>query len=226
VWRDDFDGPAGAPPSAAHWSCVTGGGGWGDEQLQTYAEANAALDGEGRLAITARREPDGTITSARLHTKGKVTARYARVEASIRVPAGRGLWAAFWMLGEDIDEAGWPACGEIDVMEQVGSEPRAVHGTIHLPGRAGVGGGLGAVHHAAEPLSAGFHVYGVAWTERAITWELDGRPWAVRERGTPWPFDHDFHLLLNLAVGGRWPGNETGDPSLPATMLVEWVQVT
>jgi beta-glucanase (GH16 family) len=225
VWIDDFDGPAGAPPSPVHWSFETGGGGWGDEQLQTYTEANARLDGEGRLAITARREEDGTITSARLHTKGKVTARHARVEASIRVPAGGGLWPAFWMLGEDIDEVGWPACGEIDVMEHVGSEPHAVHGTIHLPGHAGVGRGLGAAHRAPEPLAGGFHVYGVEWTEERITWELDGKPWAARERGAAWPFDHDFHLLLNLAVGGRWPGNETDDPSLPATMLVEWVRV-
>jgi hypothetical protein len=164
VWLDDFDGPAGAPPSSAHWTPEQGGGGWGDDQLQTYTERNAALDGQGRLEIVARREEDGTITSARLHTKGKVHARHARVEASIRVPAGRGMWPAFWMLGSDIDEVGWPACGEIDVMEHVGSEPCVVHGTTHVPNAAGVGLGIGSSFAAREPLADGFHVYGVEWT--------------------------------------------------------------
>lgn len=229
MWIDDFDGPAGAPPDPGHWSHELGGGGWGDEQLQHYTDdpANACLDGRGRLAITARRERDGTITSARLRTLGSVSARHARVEASIRVPAGPGVWPAFWMLGTDIDAIGWPACGEIDVMEHVGSEPRIVHGTAHGPGYAGVGGGIGHAHAAPAPLAGAFHVYGVEWSAERITWRLDGEPYGTLARADApaWVFDHDFFLLLNLAVGGSWPGNETADPSLPATMLVEWVRV-
>jgi beta-glucanase (GH16 family) len=156
-----------------------------------------------------------------------VAARYGRVEASIQVPAGAGVWPAFWMLGDDIDEVGWPACGEIDVMEHVGSEPRTVHGTLHGPGYAGVGRGKGTAHDAGVELAGAFHVYAVDWTAQRITWLLDGSPYASLARAdvSAWVFDHDFHLLLNLAVGGRWPGNETDVPSLPATMLVEWVRV-
>ena len=119
--------PAGTAPSARHWRAELGGGGWGDEQLQTYTDdpANVALDGAGRLAIVARRRPaDGAVTSARLITKGLVAARHGRIEARIKVPAGRGVWAAFWLLGTDIDAVGWPRCGEIDAIGHVGSRPR------------------------------------------------------------------------------------------------------
>ena len=136
-WTDDFQGPAGQPPDPGAWGYELGAGGWGCEQPQHYTSSpgNARLTGAGQLAITARREADGRITSARLITKGRVTARYGRVEARIRVPAERGTWTAFWMLGHDIDEVGWPACGEIDVMEQVAVDPNRVHGKI---GRAHV----------------------------------------------------------------------------------------
>jgi beta-glucanase (GH16 family) len=220
---DDFDGPAGAPPGPA-WTAELGGGGWGDEQLQTYTQENAALDGHGCLAITARRD----LTSARLITKGRVTARHGRVEARIRVPAGPGVWPAFWMLGADIDAVGWPACGEIDVMEVVGSEPRTVHATVHCPGHAGVGHGLGAAHTVARDLAEDFHVYAVDWTPDQITWRLDDVAYRTLARADvpAWAFDGDMFLLLNLAIGGGWPGNELDPNSLPATMLVDWVRVS
>jgi beta-glucanase (GH16 family) len=229
VWADDFDGPEGTPPSPRYWSAELGGGGWGDEQLQVYTgdRANAALDGDGNLAIVARREPS-RITSARLVTKGRVAARHGRIEARIKVPAGSGVWAAFWLLGDDIDDVGWPACGEIDVMEHVGSEPRTVHGTLHGPGYAGVGRGLGASFDAGVDLSEDFHVYAVDWTAERITWSLDGaRYHSLARADVPeWVFDHDFHLLLNVAIGGSWPGNALDERSLPATMLVDYVSAT
>ena len=144
------------------------------------------------------------------------------------MPAGPGLWSAFWMLGTDIDDVGWPACGEIDVMEHVGRTPSAVHGTLHGPGYAGLAGGIGHAHDAGTDLGAGFHVYGVDWSADRVTWLLDGRPYGTltpRDVPGPWPFDHDFYLLVNLAVGGDWPGNATAEPALPATMLVDWVRV-
>ena len=228
VWADDFDGPAGAAPSPRWWTTELGPG--DERQLQTYTAppANAALDGAGHLAIEARREPDGTVTSARLITKDRVAVRHGRVEARMRVPDGRGVWPAFWMLGADIDEVGWPACGEIDVMEHVGSQPRTVHGTLHGPGYAGVEHGIGTASDAGVPLADDFHVYGVDWASGRITWTLDGEPYAtLTPADVPdWRFDHDFYLLLNLAIGGTWPGNDVDDPPLPATLLVDWVRVS
>jgi beta-glucanase (GH16 family) len=228
VWIDDFDGPAGTPPSPRFWSAELGGGGWGDEQLQVYTEdpANVALDGNGNLAIVACRREHAGITSARLITKGRVAARYGRVEARIKVPPGSGVWPAFWLLGTDIDAVGWPRCGEIDVMEVVGSEPRTVHGTLHGPGYAGVGKGIGASYDAGADLSDDFHSYAVDWTADRISWSLDGASYncIARDDVPAWAFDHDFYLLLNLAIGGSWPGNALDERSLPATMLVDWVQ--
>lgn len=230
MWVHDFEGPRGHPPDPRVWTHEVGGGGWGDGQLQVYTDgaANAALDGDGHLVISARREKDGAITSARLTTQDRFTTTFGRIEARIKVPDGRGTWPAFWMLGADIDAVGWPACGEIDVMEHVGTDPRRAHGTIHGPGFSGLAGGIGAAIDAGVDLSADFHDYGVEWDDAGITWLLDGRP---RHRLTPydvpgpWPFRHPFFLLLNLAIGGDWPGQETEDPDLPADLLVDWIRV-
>ncbi len=228
-WSDEFEGPAGAPPDPAVWVPETGDGGWGDDQLQRYTAANASLTGAGQLALVARREDDGTITSARLTTHHTRQFRYGQVSARIKVPAGPGVWPAFWMLGADIDEVGWPACGEIDVMEVVGSEPATVHGTVHGLGYAGVGRGIGRAHRAGAPLADDFHVYRVQWDEDRISWQLDDVEYHHVTPGDlpgPWPFRHSFYLLINLAVGGSWPGNDVSGLRLPATMLVDWVRVT
>jgi beta-glucanase (GH16 family) len=165
-----------------------------------------------------------------LITKGAVTVVHGCVEARIRVPAGQGVWPAFWMLGTDIDAVGWPECGEIDVMEVVGSEPRTVHGTLHGPGHAGVEHGIGTAHGAGAPLADGFHVYAVGWRHGRVTWLLDGAPYAtLTPADVPsgaWRFEHEFYLLLNLAIGGPWPGNQAEEPRLPATMLVDRVRVS
>jgi beta-glucanase (GH16 family) len=213
--NDFLETPAGA------WTFELGGGGWGDDQLQTYARENARLLAGGGLAIEARRD----LTSARLNSV--FTVHHGRVEARIKVPPGSGLWPAFWMLGANIDAVGWPACGEIDVMEVVGSEPRTVHATVHLPGHAGVGRGLGGAHTVERPLHEAFHVYGVDWSRDAITWRLDDVPYRTLHRADvpTWPFDGPMFLLLNLAVGGGWRGNGLGEGTLPATMLVDWVRV-
>lgn len=229
VWVDEFEGPAGTAPSSRWWVAELGSGDEGQMQTYTTPPANVALDGHGHLVIQARREADGTIGSARLRTKDRVTVRYGTVEARIRVPSGQGVWPAFWMLGTNIDEVGWPACGEIDVMEYVGSQPCTVHGTLHGPGYAGVENGHGTAYETGVPLADDFHVYGVDWTADRVTWLLDGIAYAT---ATPadvpagsWPFEHDFYLLLNLAIGGTWPGNDVDHPRLPATMLIDWVRV-
>ena len=133
------------------------------------------------------------------------------------------------MLGHDIDEAGWPACGEIDVMEYVAIDPTRVHGTLHGPGYSGLAGGVGHAHDVGRPLAEHFHRYAVLWSPSRITWLLDDQPYyqlTPDDVPGPWPFDHDFYLLLNLAVGGAWPGNSGIEPNLPATMLVDWVRIT
>lgn len=235
VWQDDFTGAAGQPPDPASWSydLGTGSNGWGNAELQHYRAENAVLDGEGHLAITAREEDfEGSrYTSARLTTKGKRVLTYGRVEARMKLPAGQGLWPAFWMLGADIDTAPWPACGEIDVMESRGQDPRTVLGSLHGPGYFG-GGSISDSY--TLPGAAGFdddfHVFAVEWDEQFVAWEVDGETYAVitRDRlpanGT-WVFDHSFFLLLNLAVGGTFVGAPDDDTVFPQTLLVDYVKV-
>nr|WP_276610746.1 glycoside hydrolase family 16 protein [Kineococcus siccus] len=175
-----------------------------------------------------RREGRVLATSARLLTHGLVAVRGGRVAARLRVPRGAGLWSAFWMLGEDVDAVGWPACGEIDVVEHVTSDPTAAHGTLHGPGYCGLGGGIGHRHDTGADLAAAFHTFAVDWTPGRITWSVDGVATSTLtpdEVPGPWPFDHPFHLLLDLAVGGAWPGVDTDAPTLPATLEVAWVRV-
>jgi beta-glucanase (GH16 family) len=209
------------------------GTGWGNQQLEydTDRTENAALDGQGNLAITARREAwlGSAYTSARLVTKGKVSRKYGRVEARIRLPAGQGLWPAFWLLGENIDEVGWPACGEIDVMEYRGQEPSVAMGSLHGPGYSG---GASVTRSYLLPGGAGFdqdfHVFSVEWDDGLITWQVDGDTYHSARRGEvsgDWPFDQPFYVILNLAVGGTFVGPPNASTAFPATMLVDWVRI-
>lgn len=229
AWAEEFDGPAGAPPSPHTWRPETGGHGWGNSELQYYTgeTANAALDGAGHLAITVR--DDGSrYTSARLITKGLKSFRYGLIEARIKLPIGRGIWPAFWLLGTDIDRVGWPHCGEIDVMENFGTDPAAVHGTVHGPGYSGSGGVTGALD-TGSPLAGDFHVYAVRWEPDRIRWFLDQTCYhAVTPAdlgGNPWVFDHEFYLLLNIAVGGTASVPPDDSTSFPQTMLVDYIRV-
>ncbi len=239
IWSDSFNGPAGASPDPAKWSIQTGGGGWGNNELEYYTDSpsNVALDGKGHLAITARRENytgDGLTreyTSARLQTKGLFATAYGRIEARIKLPAGSGLWPAFWALGSDIEEVGWPDSGEIDVMESLGNDPFTLYGSIHGPEPGSAKGyHLTAREHSAVSLASRFHVFGVEWSPSAIIFTFDGAPYSTRTPASlsgaqQWVFDKPFFLLLNLAVGGNWPGAPQASTPLPATMLVDWVRV-
>jgi beta-glucanase (GH16 family) len=233
VWADEFDGPAGAPPDPASWTAEAGGDGWGNGELQSYtgATANARLDGRGNLEIVARAESgraDGCrYSSARLVTQGKVEVGCGEIEARVRLPRGRGMWPAVWMLGADLPGVAWPGCGEIDVMENLGHDPFTVHGTVHGPGYSGRHGVSGSWVAAAD-LSAAFHVYAVRWRPDGIDWLLDGRRY---HRVTPetvpgdWVFDHPFFLLINLAVGGDWPGAPDAETRFPQSLLVDYLRV-
>lgn len=244
VWRDEFDGPDGSAPDPATWGYDLGDGsdiglpGWGNNERESYTDepANVALDGDGRLAITVR-EVDGgrdcyygpcEYTSARLLTRDRFEFQHGYLEARIRVPAGFGLWPAFWLLGSNIDAVGWPQSGEIDVMEYVGRWPTEVLGTVHGPGYSGSGGISGRID-LAEPVADDFHVVGLEWQPDRLVWFLDGAPYHEVTRGDveprAWVFEHPFFLLLNVAVGGNLGGPVFPDTEFPARMLVDYVRL-
>ncbi|GAA2613749.1 glycoside hydrolase family 16 protein [Streptomyces axinellae] len=241
LFSDDFDGPAGAAVDGAKWQTETGDNVNNHErQYYTPGTDNAALDGNGNLVITARKDNPGNYqcwygkceyTSARLNTAGKFTQTHGHVEARIKVPRGQGMWPAFWMLGDDIGSAGWPACGEIDVMENVGFEPSTVHGTLHGPGYSGSGGiGAGYTLPGGAAFADDFHTFAIDWSPGSISWSVDGRVYQTRTPadvgGNQWVFDKPFFLILNLAVGGYWPGDPDGSTAFPQQMTIDYVRVT
>lgn len=243
IFRDEFNGKAGQAVSSIKWTAETGGGGWGNRELQYYtsSDQNAYLDGKGRLVIKAvKLEPLLILTcwygpcqyaSARLITKGKFESKYGRFEARIKVPRGKGVWPAFWLLGGNIDDVGWPRCGEIDIMEHIGREPSAVYGTIHGPEYSGAKGIGGSYVLPNDKLVADeFHVYAIEWTSDEIRWLIDGKHYkTVTPTDLPdnakWAFDHSFFIILNFAVGGQWPDSPDNTTIFPQTMLVDYVRV-
>lgn len=234
VWSDEFDGPAGSRPSATRWTAETGGHGWGNAEHQHYTDRadNARLDGKGHLVIEARQESLGKndYTSARLVTRTTFSRAYGRFAARMKLPGGKGLWPAFWMMGTSITTEDWPACGEIDVMEFIGHEPNAVHGTLHGPcysGADGIGGSFRLPGGASFPDD--FHEFAVEWEPAAIRWLVDGIVYRTTVpadlNGKLWVYDRPFFLLLNLAVGGHWPGPPDATTIFPAQVVVDWVRV-
>ncbi len=234
VWSDEFTQADGSSPDSTKWGYDIGGGGWGNNELEYYTSRtnNARIEG-GQLVIEAREESYGgrSYTSARLLTKGKWSWTYARIEARIKIPRGQGLWPAFWMLGANIDTVGWPTCGEIDIMENIGREPSIVHGTIHGPGYSG-GNGIGGPYSlpGGAAFADDFHTFAVEWTTNQIKWFVDGHQYfmvtpASLPAGTTWVFTAPQFLLLNVAVGGNWPGSPDDTTVFPQRMTVDYVRV-
>jgi beta-glucanase (GH16 family) len=226
VWSDEFDGPRMGRPDPAKWTYDLGASGWGNRELENYTRDNAFMDGEGHLIIEARKTPEGGYTSSRLKTQGIKAFTYGKIEARMQLPVGQGMWPAFWMLGEDVKGKGWPACGEIDIMEHIGKEPGVVHGTIHGPGYSGAKG-IGA---PATLPPGDFHIYSVIWEPESIEFQVDGRPFkkitpADLPAGTKWVYDHPYFLLLNLAIGGNWPGPPNATTQFPQRLTVDYVRV-
>jgi beta-glucanase (GH16 family) len=236
VWSDEFTDPQ---LDSSKWVYDIGGGKWGNQELEYYTDLpqNVSIQ-DGKLAITARQEKHTdtnkiiwNFTSGRIKTLSKFTQTYGRFEARIKVPFGQGIWPAFWMLGEDIAKVDWPNCGEIDVMENIGKEPAIVHGTIHGPGYSGAGG-IGNLYALAQGqrFADDFHVFAVEWEPHAIRFYVDNNLYVTRTPrelppGKKWVYDHPFFLLINLAVGGDWPGNPDASTVFPQTMLVDYVRV-
>jgi beta-glucanase (GH16 family) len=239
VWSDEFNLPDGSSPDAAKWNLVTGGNGFGNAELESYTNRpqNAEIQ-SGNLVITALKESytgadmvSHDYTSARLNSSNNFAQAYGRFEARIRIPYGQGIWPAFWLLGSDLSTKAWPTCGEIDIMENIGREPSIVHGTIHGPGYSG-GKGIGSPFSFPDgrKFADDFHVYAVEWSPNQIKFFVDDNLYATRTpadlpAGTKWVYDHPFFILLNLAVGGKWPGNPDATTVFPQQMLVDYVRV-
>lgn len=240
LWQDEFNQPAGTGPDPKFWTHDLGKTGWGNAELENYTDSRAnsfvvddpeATDGKA-LVLRAVRAPDGSYSSARIKTQGKYAVTYGRIEARMKLPRGQGIWPAFWMMGESITRAHWPACGEIDIMEVPGHEPGKLHSTIHGPGYFGTHGLTKSVSlPAGESFSDAYHLFAVEWSPRKISWSLDGTVYHTRTpadlpAGAQWVFDDGpFFLLLNLAVGGRWPGYPDATTIFPQELRIDYLRI-
>ncbi|HSU56823.1 MAG TPA: family 16 glycosylhydrolase [Candidatus Dormibacteraeota bacterium] len=234
VWSDEFNQPDGSSPNSANWNYDTGGGGWGNSELENYtSRTNNVRIQNGQLIIEARQESfqGSSYTSGRIKTENHISWAYGRLEARIKIPRGQGIWPAFWTLGTNITSLNWPTCGEIDMMENIGKEPTIVHGTAHGPGYSG-GNGIGGPYSlpGSGTFADGFHNYAIEWTTNSIKWFVDNVqyfsivPTRLPSGGT-WVFTAPQFIILNVAVGGQWPGNPDGTTVFPQQMLVDYVRV-
>ena len=241
VWADEFD--VDGAPDATKWTYDLGDGtaqgipGWGNNELQYYTNNSENVQVQnGFLVITARENGSGGYTSARLKTEGLFERAYGRFEARIRLPQGKGLWPAFWLLGNDCDQNPWPGCGEIDIMEYLGDEPTSIFGTVHGPGYSGGASISKEYVLTGDRFDTGFHVFGIEWTPGQINYYVDDvlyqtiTPETISEetdgQGT-WVFDdsNPFFIILNMAVGGNLPGSPDANTTFPQRMLVDYVRV-
>ncbi|GEA31277.1 family 16 glycosylhydrolase [Clostridium diolis] len=227
AWSDEFNGTS---INTSNWKYESGGDGWGNNELEYYTNRseNARIE-NGNLVIEARKENYSGMnyTSARLKSQGLKNWTYGKVEARMKLPAGQGVWPAFWMLGENISQVSWPKCGEIDIMEHINNES-AIHGTIHWDS---TGNNTHAQYGAASPNIdvTQYHVYSIEWDASSIKWFVDGTQYleaniANNINGTE-EFHKPFFILFNLAIGGNWPGNPDGSTPFPAKMYVDYVRV-
>ena len=231
AWQDEFDG---TELDLKNWTFDIGGNGWGNAEWEAYTDQpeNVRLE-NGMLVIEAREDPTlpagRPYSSARIKTQGLHAWQYGRIEARIKLPYGQGIWPAFWMLGENFNKVGWPAAGEIDILEFVGKEPNRIYATVHAPGYSG--GSEGATSNLVVPtdtLKNDFHVYAIEWEENEIRWYFDDQQYfKLTPEDVPdaWIFDHPFFIIINLAVGGRWPGYPDETTVFPQFLYVDYVRV-
>lgn len=231
VWEDEFTGTA---LNMDNWNYDTGSNGWGNNELQNYTSGDNLSISDGKLIITAKKLNEntevGSYTSSRIKSFGNREFKYGRVEFKAKLPLGRGVWPALWMLGDDFYSAGWPACGEIDIMEYVGYQPNTVFCAVHTPsgyGNNGVGGSL-----SVPTCEEAFHLYGIIWTDKRIDFYVDSPEQIVYSyapatlNASTWPFDKEAFLIINLAIGGNWGGAQGIDNTIfPATLELDYVKV-
>jgi beta-glucanase (GH16 family) len=246
IWSDEFNtNVQQSAPDPHNWTYDVGGGGWGNREYETYcayasntapcdqAAPNAYVSRDGYLHIAARNPAKHIFTSARLKSQSLRSFRYGRIEARIKMPGGQGFWPAFWMLGDNIDSVKWPACGEIDIMESVGKMPAMNFGSIHGSGFTGTSITTAYTLPNGEKFADGFHTFGILWSPREMKFYVDN-PANVYATYTPasltsggvWPFDSGrFFFILNLAVGGNWPGPPDATSVFPQEMLIDYIRV-
>ena len=230
-WSDEFNGNQ---LDSTVWNYDTGNGGWGNNELEYYQAQNAVVQ-NGVLTITAQAQPvaGSPYTSARLQTANKKSFTYGRFQIRAKLPGTQGLWPAFWLLGQSCNSFAlyggtipWPNCGEIDAMEMIGGAgDYTTHGTLHYVNLTGVGQGPSFQYQNASKLSAGFHTYTVDWTPAGFTWYIDAIPYGTKAMdGNMAAFAQPFFLVLNVAVGGNWPGAPDSTTVLPQTMVIDYVR--
>lgn len=239
IMADEFD--VDGAPNPSLWTYDLGDGsqeglpGWGNNELQVYTSNAENVEVQnGLLVITARENGSGGYTSARIKTEGLFEQQYGRFEARIRLPQGKGLWPAFWLLGNNCDQNPWPACGEIDIMEYLGDEPTVVFGSAHGPNFSGAESITKQYELAGSRFDNEFHVFGIEWSPTIINYYVDDvlyqsiTPETIAEdtngEGT-WVFDNPFYIIINVAVGGNLPGNPDANTTFPQRMLVDYVRV-
>ncbi len=224
-WSEEFNTNGAPNPAVWNYDTGNGDGGWGNQESQYYtSRAENVIVSDGTLKITAKKEDYNgfAYTSARLLTKGKFSFKYGKVEVSAKVPQGVGTWPAIWMLGSNFSTVGWPNCGEIDIMEHLGRQLNTIYGTLHYPGR--FGGSANGATKVIENASTQFHTYTLDWTATYIKIYVDNQLFHTVANSTSIPFNHEFFLLLNVAMGGNFAGSI--DPNVTsATMEVDYIRI-
>lgn len=243
VWRDDFDGAALSAPDPEKWNVEVRPRGHNQElDYDTDRRDNSFLDGSGHLVLKALEEQfvdvNGQVsaqpyTSARLNTRGKLEQAYGKFEARIQLPeGGKGVWPAFWLLGSDFEEIGWPRCGEIDILEMAGSRPHEIKGSLHGPGHSGAESLTRAYLLESGTFGEAFHTFALEWTETGMRWLVDGNVYHVRtpaglaSLNQPWVYDHPFYVIINLAIGGLFDGNPDDRTAFPQQMRIDYISVS
>ncbi len=237
TWSDEFNGPDGSAVDPTKWKHDVGGTGWGNNELEYYTDGtqNAVVQG-GYLVVTATSQGASQYTcsygackytSARLLTEGLFSQQYGRFEARAQMPTGKGLWPAIWALGSNIATVNWPTCGEIDFMETIGSDITTNHGSLHMPNNYGPTGTYTLPGGAS--FADAFHTFAIDWEPGSVAFYVDDQLYETQKSTVPggdtWEFDHPFFLLINVAVGGTWPGSPDTTTTFPQTLKVDWVRV-
>jgi beta-glucanase (GH16 family) len=237
TWSDEFNGPDGSAVDPTKWKHDVGGTGWGNNELEYYTDGtqNAVVQG-GNLVVTATDQGASQYTcsygackytSSRLLTEGLFSQQYGRFEARAQMPTGKGLWPAIWALGSNIATVNWPTCGEIDFMETIGSDITTNHGSLHMPNNYGPTGTYTLPNGAS--FADAFHTFAIEWQPGSVAFYVDDQIYETQMSNVPggdtWEFDHPFFLLINVAVGGTWPGSPDSTTTFPQTLKVDWVRV-
>jgi beta-glucanase (GH16 family) len=224
IWHDEFDAET-LDLDIWNFNIGSKNNGWGNKELQYYTDqkSNIYLENSCLIIQALAEDFEGfKYTSGRIHTYGKFNFKYGYIEMKAKLPYGQGMWPAFWMLGADYKEAGWPNCGEIDIMEYVGKDPRTTYGALHGYNFKD----FVVKHEEEEEFYKDFHVYGLRWKENEIRWYYDGKEFGkAKKRDENWCFNKEFYFLLNLAVGGKWPGSPNDQTIFPQKYVIDYIRV-